>query len=149
MSDKIQPQDTLDELCCFPIAALARLLVRRQQPFLESLGLTYPQYLVLLTLQGQAPLSVREIGRRLVLNTNTLTPLLKRMESAGYISRTRSKDDERVLFVELTEQGKDMARQCMAVQASFQQEEPELFEALSQIRPDIDRALAYTSRSVM
>ncbi|WP_119394160.1 MarR family winged helix-turn-helix transcriptional regulator [Salinibius halmophilus] len=146
MSDSSSP---IDDLCCFPIAALARVLIRRQQPFLDALSITYPQYLVLLVLLPEDKLPVREIGRRLVLNTNTLTPLLKRMEVNGLVNRQRSQQDERVIYVSLTDRGESLARQCKAMQQSFQESEPELFKALQAIRPNVDKALEEASRHLL
>lgn len=146
MSDYFEPDDAFASLCCFPVAALARVLVRRQQPLLDELGITYPQYLVLMVLYPDCRLPVREICRRLVLNTNTLTPLLQRMEVSGVVTRQRSVQDERVLFVSLTGDGKKLAERCQDIQQRMREEEPELYQALNQIRPDVERALEQASR---
>jgi len=87
-------QDPLDKLLlerqlCFSLYAASRLLTRRYQPLLEPLGLTYPQYLVMLILWQDSPCGVGHIGARALLNTNTLTPLLKRLEQQGYVDRRR------------------------------------------------------------
>lgn len=95
----------LENQICFPIYAASRLITREYQPLLDELGITYPQYLVLMLLWESDGLSVTEIGERLVLNTNTVTPLLKRMEAQGLISRQRSSEDERQVIVTLTAQG--------------------------------------------
>ena len=95
----------LENQICFPIYSVSRLITRAYKPYLEKLGLTYPQYLVLLVLWEEKKLSVNKIGRKLLLNTNTLSPLIKRMEKNELLTRTRSKDDERTVLVSLTEKG--------------------------------------------
>ncbi len=98
----------LDNQLCFPIYAASRLITREYQPHLEKLGITYPQYLVLMVLWENDNVTVNEISKKLILKTNTITPLLKRMETVGIIKRRRSENDERKVFVRLTEKGKNM-----------------------------------------
>lgn len=105
----------LENQICFPLYAAARLVIREYQPLLERLGLTYPQYLVLLVLWEQDGLSVNEITRRLLLETSTLTPLLKRMEAQGWLTRRRSPQDERRVIVRLTPEGKALRAQAAAI----------------------------------
>ncbi len=93
---------------CFPVYAASRLITREYQPYLDSLGITYPQYLVLMVLWETDQLAVNEIAQKLILNTNTITPLLKRMEALGIILRQRSKIDERKIVVSLTAEGHEM-----------------------------------------
>lgn len=95
----------LDNQLCFPIYAASRLITREYQPYLDKLEITYPQYLVLLVLWEHDGIGVNEIAQKLILNTNTITPLLKRMESQGLLSRERSSNDERKVIVRLTEKG--------------------------------------------
>jgi DNA-binding MarR family transcriptional regulator len=95
----------LDLQLCFPLYAATRAVTRRYAELLADSGLTYPQYLVMLVLWQDAPLSVGELGERLRLDSGTLTPLLKRLEAAGHISRRRDASDERRVVVEPTEQG--------------------------------------------
>ena len=95
----------LDNQLCFPLYASSRMITRFYQPLLEKLGLTYPQYIVLLVLWEHGIVSVKEIGERLMLNSNTLTPLLKRMEELGLIERSRSQMDERIVLIALTSKG--------------------------------------------
>lgn len=90
---------------CFPFYALSRLITRAYQPHLEKLGITYPQYLVLLVLWEKDGVAVQDISQKLILNTNTLTPLLKRMESLGLIKREKDTKDERKVMIYLTQQG--------------------------------------------
>ena len=95
----------LDNQLCFPLYAASRLLIRAYQPFLDKLKITYPQYLVLMVLWEHKELTVTEISKQLHLNTNTLTPLLKRMEKQQILERIRSKEDERVVKIRLTDKG--------------------------------------------
>ena len=100
------PSDpALEELLCFDLYAAQHAFGRLYKPLLGPLDLTYPQYLVMRTLWTGAPQSVGEIGKRLKLETNTLTPLLKRLEAQGRVSRSRDPVDERRVVVALTEDG--------------------------------------------
>ncbi|NQV42631.1 MAG: MarR family transcriptional regulator [Candidatus Marinimicrobia bacterium] len=105
----------LDNQLCFPLYATSRMITRLYQPLLEKLGLTYPQYIVLLVLWEADSLSVKEIGERVQLNTNTLTPLLKRMQELKYITRVRSTEDERIVLVNLTKAGRDMKAKALEI----------------------------------
>jgi len=109
----------LDRQLCFPLYAASRLITRLYQPLLEPHGLTYPQYVVLLILWEDAPCSVSRICERALLNTNTLTPLLKRMEELNYIRRTRSNTDERVVVISLTKAGVLLRRRCACIPESL------------------------------
>ena len=93
---------------CFPLYAASRLITRSYQPYLNEMGITYPQYLVLLVLWEHDGLTVNEISNKLILNTNTTTPLLKRLEVLGIITRKRSADDERKVLITLTDKGRSM-----------------------------------------
>lgn len=95
----------LDRQVCFPLYAASNLFGRLYRPVLAKLGLTYPQYLVMLVLWEQAPQSVGALGERLHLDSGTLTPLLKRMEAAGLVTRQRNSSDERRVLVGLTPPG--------------------------------------------
>lgn len=95
----------LENQLCFPLYAAARQVVSLYTPHLKELGLTYTQYIVFLVLWEGDGIPVGELGRRLYLDNGTLTPLLKKLESAGYLTRSRDKDDERVVTVTLTESG--------------------------------------------
>ncbi|RYX81085.1 MarR family transcriptional regulator [bacterium] len=95
----------LDKQVCFALYAASNLLTGLYRPLLAELGLTFPQYLVMLVLWEKSPQSVGSLGQQLYLDSGTLTPLLKRMESAGLVKRQRDASDERRVLVELTEQG--------------------------------------------
>jgi DNA-binding MarR family transcriptional regulator len=105
----------LDNQLCFPVYAASRLITREYQPHLDQLGITYPQYLVLMVLWETDGITVNEITNRLILNTNTMTPLLKRMETQGLISRQRSGTDERKVIVALTPAGKKLKKAAAAI----------------------------------
>ncbi len=109
--DRDQDQDQvslgLDDQLCFALYSVSHRIQHQYRPLLSGLGLTYPQYLVLLVLWEQDQLAVSEVGTRLFLSSATLTPLLKRMEAAGWVRRTRSREDERRVIVSLTEKGAD------------------------------------------
>ena len=105
----------LDSQLCFPLYAASRMVTKLYQPLLEKLDITYPQYLILLVLWENDELSVNEIGKKLMLETNTLTPLLKRMESKGIVKRKRSKSDERRVIVSLTDKGNSLKQQALCI----------------------------------
>lgn len=105
----------LENQLCFPLYAASRLMTRLYQPHLEKLGLTYPQYLVLMVLWENKILSVSEISKKLILNTNTLTPLLKRLEKLEFVKRNRSKEDERKVIVELTKKGEELKQEAISI----------------------------------
>jgi DNA-binding MarR family transcriptional regulator len=98
----------LERQVCFALVVASRSVLSVYRPLLDPLGLTHPQYLVMLALWGESPLSVGQIGALLQLDSPTLSPLLKRLESAGMITRTRSGHDERQVDVALTERGRDL-----------------------------------------
>lgn len=105
----------LENQICFPIYSTSRLITKAYKPYLEKIGLTYPQYLVLMVLWDNDELSVNRIAERLMLNTNTLSPLLKRMEKMELLNRTRSSKDERSVVVQLTEKGKQLKREARPI----------------------------------
>ncbi len=109
----------LDRQVCFALAAASRTVIGLYRPVLEPLGLTHPQYLVMLALWERSPRTVRNIGEALALEPATLSPLLKRLESAGLITRRRKVDDERSLDVELTDVGRALRSRAEAVPAQI------------------------------
>lgn len=109
------PQLALDRQLCFALYAAQRAMTRRYRPVLEPLGLTYPQYLVLLALWERDGVRVRDLGERLFLDSGTLTPLLKRLQARGLVDRRRDPADERVVRVHLTEQGRALRSEVACV----------------------------------
>lgn len=104
----MEHQLKLKSLLCFPLYACAKEVVRLYRPHLDKLGLTYTQYIVMVVFWECGKCNVKELGEKLYLDSGTLTPVLKNLEAKGLVSRTRSEQDERVLIVELTEQGAAM-----------------------------------------
>ena len=105
----------LDQQVCFALAVAARNVIALYRPVLEPLGLTHPQYLVMLALWERSPLTVREIGALLSLEPATLSPLLKRLEAAGLVRRERHPRDDRALAITLTDKGVHLRRQALEV----------------------------------
>ena len=105
----------LDNQLCFPLYACSRKVVNMYTPYFQPLGITYTQYIVFLVLWETDGVSVRELGQRLYLDSGTLTPLLKKMEEAGFVTRTRSTEDGRVVLVHLTEKGKALRGEAESI----------------------------------
>ncbi|WP_428243165.1 MarR family winged helix-turn-helix transcriptional regulator [Gynuella sp.] len=100
---------------CFPLYAASNLVLRAYGPLLKPLGLTYPQYLIMLLLWQHRQLSVGELGQKLYLDSGTLTPLLKRMADAGLVTRNRSEEDQRRVLIDLTDKGRALKSQAVSV----------------------------------
>lgn len=109
------PQLLLRNQLCFTIYSASRLITKAYKPYLNKLGVTYPQYLVLLVLWENDRLTVNQIAEKLLLNTNTLSPLLKRMEKMELVQRNRSTKDERIVLIQLTDKGKQLKIQAMPI----------------------------------
>ena len=121
LSTKLSTLDTqrLDNQICFAVYSAAHAFNRVYKPLLDRLGLTYPQYLVMLVLWERDDVPVRDIGAKLFLDSGTLTPLLKRLEAAHLVKRTRSSDDERQVLIALTSQGHALKEKARAVPQSI------------------------------
>lgn len=104
----------LDEMLCFAMHSTAQAIGRANKPMLDAIGLTYPQFLVMLVLWSEDDQTVGRIGDRLYLESNTLTPLLKRLEAAGHVTRLRCPEDERQVRIRLTEQGQALRAKAAA-----------------------------------
>jgi len=109
----------LDEQLCFALYNASRALTRTYAPLLEPLGLTYPQYLVLLVLWERDGLAVNQLGERLALDSGTLTPLLKRLERQGLVERRRGGNDERVVRIHLTGEGRALRARARKIPAAL------------------------------
>ena len=105
----------LENQICFKIYTAEREITKLYRSLLEEIGVTYPQYLALLVLWEEQTISVKELGRKLFLDSGTLTPMLKRMEANGLVERTRSKEDERSVVISLTERGRDLKEKAECV----------------------------------
>ena len=117
MNDDYREAMKLENQLCFPLYAAARNVTGLYTPWLKPLGLTYTQYIVLLVLWEKDGISVTEIGEKLMLDNGTLSPLLKKLENAGYITRQRSREDERVVVIRLTESGRALQEKVGEVPA--------------------------------
>lgn len=133
----------LDNQLCYALYAAAHRMTKSYRPLLERLGLTYPQYLVLLVLWEQDGVTVSEIGRRLRLDSGTLTPVLKRLESAGFLLRTRRQSDEREVEIALTPEGAALRADAVSVRESvmcqLELSEPEIRALRKDLSLVIDR----------
>jgi DNA-binding MarR family transcriptional regulator len=109
----------LDDQLCFALYAASRAVINRYRPLLEELGLTYPQYLVMLVLWEHGAVPIKDVGTALQLDYGTLTPLIKRLEAAGLVRRERRADDERTVQVILTDQGDRLRERARAVPAAI------------------------------
>ncbi|MBR0744391.1 MarR family transcriptional regulator [Bradyrhizobium japonicum] len=114
----LDPQ-RLDNQICFAVYSAAHAFNRVYKPLLDRLGLTYPQYLVMLVLWEHDDVPVKDIGEKLFLDSGTLTPLLKRLEAAHLVKRTRSREDERQVLIALTPQGHALKEKARAVPQSI------------------------------
>lgn len=105
----------LENQLCFPLYACAKEVVKKYKPFLDELGLTYTQYIVMMVLWEQKRINVKKLGEHLYLDSGTLTPLLKKLEAIGYITRTRAAEDERNLIVAITEKGESLKEKAVEI----------------------------------
>ena len=128
----------LDSQLCFPIYALSREITNLYRPILEQLDLTYPQYLVLLVLWENKSQTVNQIGGKLQLDNGTLTPLLKRLEGKGILTRTRSISDERVVIISLTSLGESLKEKAQCVPQEIVQALNVSIEDLKQLKVAIE-----------
>ncbi|MBF0576838.1 MarR family winged helix-turn-helix transcriptional regulator [Dysgonomonas sp. GY617] len=136
----------LENQVCFPIYALARQMAALYRPYLDKLGLTYPQYLVMLVLWEHKSASVKCIGELLWLDSGTLTPLLKRMESNGLLSRKRSCVDERVVDILISEKGEELRLQAEDIPMHIKEQLETEDEPLIALREQLKRILLTTSK---
>lgn len=114
MNKKYEPL-RLENQLCFPLYACSREIIKKYRPFLEELDLTYTQYIAMIVLWEYRSISVKEIGKKLYLDSGTLTPVLKSLEAKGLLTRHRSKTDERVLLAEITEKGDTLRDKALSV----------------------------------
>ena len=114
MADKYEALRLQNQLC-FPLYACGKGIVKRYKPFLDELGLTYTQYITMMVLWEHEQINVKDLGGYLYLDSGTLTPVLKKLENMGYITRKRDTEDERVLIVSLTKEGKELQDKALPV----------------------------------
>lgn len=118
MSDKYDVLKLENQLC-FPLYAVSKEIVRRYTPFLIDIDLTYTQYIVMMLMWEYRELSVKKIGKKLFLDSGTLTPLLKNLEKKGLVTRERSKTDERFLVVSITDAGMELREKAVDIPAKI------------------------------
>lgn len=109
----------LQNQICFPLYAASREVIKQYKPYLDALDLTYTQYIAMMVFWEEKKLNVKELGKKLFLDSGTLTPVLKSLEGKGYVLRSRSKEDERVLEVEITSKGEELKEQAVSIPASI------------------------------
>jgi DNA-binding MarR family transcriptional regulator len=139
MSDADEAMPRLDQQVCFAIYATMHAVNKAYAPLLERIGLTYPQYLVMLALWEADDVTVKEIGERLQLDSGTLTPLLKRIEAAGLLHRARDPKDERQVRIKLADKGKDLRREAKEIPAQMARAMGRPAEDLKALRKDLRR----------
>jgi MarR family transcriptional regulator, organic hydroperoxide resistance regulator len=131
----------LDRQVCFALAVASRSVIALYRPLLDPIGLTHPQYLVMLALWEESPLSVKQLSQLLQLDPGTLSPLLKRLESSGFVRRQRDRRDERSLAVTLTESG-------LALRAEAEKIPPAIIDRLGMTIPELEELHASLTRVI-
>lgn len=145
------PADDLDPLAlenqfCFALYSTSLAMTKTYKPLLDRLGLTYPQYLVMLVLWQQDDVLVKTIGEKLFLDSGTLTPLLKRLESASLIARTRDESDERQVRITLTREGRSLKKQAQSIPHELLCASGQAPEALGRLRDQLNRVRRMLAR---
>lgn len=131
----------LENQVCFPIYALSRQITALYRPYLDKLGLTYPQYLVMMVLWEHKSKTVKELGEILLLDSGTLTPLLKRMETSGFIERKRSDNDERIVNINITEKGLKLKESAEYIPAKIKEKLQANDEQLQKLRKQLKKMI--------
>lgn len=137
----------LDRQVCFALSLASRSVIAIYRPLLEPHGLTHPQYLVLLALWDRAPRTVRDIGETLRHEPATLSPMLKRLEALGYLSRTRSATDERALAVDLTDKGRALRKEAEKIPYKVVEQLGMELSELEELHAVLSRVLLATQRT--
>ena len=132
MAERFDPLKLENQLC-FPLYACAKEIVKAYKPYLDELDLTYTQYITMMVMWEHRQLRVKEVGQYLYLDSSTLTPLLKRLEEKGYVTRRRSTEDERDLIVSITDRGEALRERALTV--------PERLAACVDMEPEKARLL--------
>ncbi|MDQ0476518.1 MarR family winged helix-turn-helix transcriptional regulator [Chryseobacterium sp. MDT2-18] len=139
----MENQDTpkLGNQICFPLYVIAKEITGMYRPFLDELDITYSQYLVMMVLWEEEGLTVNQIGEKLYLDSGTLTPLLKRLEAKSFLQRNRKKEDERVVQVFLTQEGKDLQKLACAIPGKMKERLNFSDEDLLELKITVDKIL--------
>ena len=137
----------LENQLCFPLYACAKEVTRRYKPFLDPLGLTYTQYITMMVLWEKKEVRVKDLGEVLYLDSGTLTPLLKRLEQKGLITRSRYQDDERALCVQITDLGETLQEKAKSVPEEMRACLPLSVEEKQVLKKLLDRTLSAIEKS--
>jgi DNA-binding MarR family transcriptional regulator len=139
---------TLDKQFCFSLYSASLAMTKTYKPLLEKIGLTYPQYLVMLVLWQQDGILVKDIGELLFLDSGTLTPLLKRMEAAQLVQRTRDAQDERQVRITLTPEGRELKQAAKSIPISVMCASGQSAEVLMQLRGQLTQIRDDLSKNI-
>lgn len=131
------PMPTIDQMLCFAIYSAGHAFTRFYKPRLDVLELTYPQYLVFLVLWEKDDITVKTLGERLFLDSGTITPLIKRLEARGLVSRRRDDEDERQVRIRLTEDGQALREHALAIPLAVMEGAGQSFEATEALRREL------------
>ncbi|MDF2891507.1 MAG: ohrR [Clostridia bacterium] len=131
----------LENQLCFSIYAASRAITKVYRPFLERLGITYPQYLVMLVLWEKDKITLKDLCKKLYLDSGTLTPLLKRLETMDMVKRVRSSEDERVLCVSITDKGRNMKQEAIKIPECILGSLNTDVRALANLKNEVDQLL--------
>lgn len=140
MDNKRYDSLKLENQLCFPLYAASREVIKQYRPLLDELNLTYTQYITMMVFWQEKKISVKDLGKKLFLDSGTLTPVLKSLEAKGYVHRYRSTEDERILIVEITDAGESLKEQAVSIPETLagcikleQQEADQLYRILYKI----------------
>ncbi|KQT46097.1 MarR family transcriptional regulator [Devosia sp. Leaf420] len=134
----IKKMPTIDQMLCFAIYSAGHAFTRFYKPRLDALDLTYPQYLVFLVLWEKDDITVKTLGERLFLDSGTITPLVKRLEARGLVSRERDKVDERQVRIKLTDEGREMETKALAIPLAVVEGTGGSLESIDALRQELD-----------
>lgn len=144
-NDKTYDCLKLENQLCFPLYACAKEVVRKYKPFLDEIDLTYTQYIAMMVMWEKKEINVKDLGSFLYLDSGTLTPVLKKLEEKGYVTRSRSKEDERVLMVGITAKGEELKEKAVDIPKKMGscinlsvEEAGQLFNLLHKMLSEID-----------
>lgn len=137
----------LENQLCFPLYATSRMVTRIYQPLLEKLDLTYPQFLVMLVLWEHKKMTVGQVGKKLYLNTNTLTPLINKLIDKKYILKNRSLEDERIVYISLTKAGKELQENASDIPECIVNSSGMNLEDIQTMKKLMDQFLANTTNN--
>lgn len=147
MNNQINPEESkydilkLENQLCFSLYVCSKEIIRKYKPILDPYDLTYTGYIIMMALWEEDEVTIKDLGKKLYLDSGTLTPLLKKLESQGYISRTRSKKDERNVYITLTEKGKALKDDALSI--------PEKMICALGLNPEKGKEFLSTLHSIM